>query len=416
MKLEQISRVIKSFKSLSQKQIFKHGLGLSVISAIAIVLNFLSGAVIAAALGPYARGLFQSWRVVTSIFSDISNFALSKFISSKFNVQTSIFKGVRTHLLLAYVLAAALIPLMAKLNFTNTMIFVFFLLIPIGIYTDIYWGLLIRNEKYFVITSWNFLAMAGSSFLTILLFLTQLLTLDNIIISHSIIFGLCLMFGVKNTNFPKGNLSIYKNYKKILPIYFSNIFNTIFLFLDQMIVLYFLNLSDLGIFAMALAVAGASSIITSPVATFSPLIAKKLDNQKYKFIFQILICYLVLLIIVFILCYNFLGIIVIETIGESFSPIVEIVPILFGGKLLQSFVQLLISWSIYRNESKILVTEKVLNAMGLAVACSVFLSSKSLETAAWISVITLSPSCTYFFILFLKEMMGTTTRNKSDRQ
>lgn len=414
MQFEQISKVTESIKSLSQKQIFKHGFRLSVANAISMVLNFFSGALIAATLGPYARGLYQSWKILTSIFSDISNFALSAFISSKFKLQTSTFKGIRTHLLLVYVFAACLIPLMVKLNFTSAMIFVFFLLIPVGIYTDIYWGLLIRNEKYLVVTSWSFLAAGGSSLLTIVLFFTQLLTLDNVIISNSVIFMLCLILGLRNANFPQGSRSIYTNYRKILPIYFSNVFKTIFLFLDQMIVLYFLNLADLGIFAMALAVAGVSSIITSPVATLSPLIAKKRDNQKIKFIFQTLICYLALLLLTVTLCYNFLGTIVIKTIGANFLPIVEIVPILFAGKLLQSFVQFLISWSVYRNESKILMIEKVLNAMGLAVACAVFMSAKSLETAAWISFISLCPSCVYFLMLSFIEMWRPKIRYNKD--
>jgi O-antigen/teichoic acid export membrane protein len=372
-----------------------------------MIFSFLSGAVIAATLGPYARGLYQSWRIFLAIFSDISNFGLGKFISSKFNIESSTFKGVGKHLLLIYLIATALIPLMINLNFTKSMILIFFLLIPVGIFTDIYFGLLIRNEKYSVVALWSLLAMGGSSLLTILLFFIQKLTLDSVIISSSIVFALCLILGLKNIGFPNGNRSIYINYIKIIPIYLSNLFKTFFIFLDQMLVLYFLNLVDLGIFAMAIAVAGISSIITVPVSTISPSIAKKWDNRRIRVLIQILACYVVLILLAILICHNLLGMVILKTIGYQFLPIVEIVPILFAGKLFQSFVQLLISWSIYRNESKILLMEKLLNAVGLLIASTLFFSSKTIEVAAWVSIVTLLPSFTFFFFLYFKETRKT---------
>ena len=403
MKSEEISAQINAIKALSHKHIVRHTFSLVFVNAISMVFNFMSGAVIAATLGPFARGLYQSWRIFISIFSDISNFGLSKFISSKFNIESYTFRGIGKHLLFVYMLASALIPLMLKMDFTRNMIFTLFCLVPVGIFTDIYLGLLVRNEKYFVIALWSLIAMAGSSLLTLMLYFIQKLTLDNIIFANMIIVAFALTLGLQNVKFPDGVQSIYVNYRIIIPVYLSNLLKTLFLFLDQMLVLYILNLSDLGIFAMALAVAGLSSIITGPIATLSPSIARKRDSQKIRFLSRVLLFYSTLIILATILCNNFLGLIVFKTIGRDFLPIVELVPILFAGKLFQSFVQLLVSWSMYRNESKILVTEKILNALGLIIAATVFLSLKSIESAAWISIIALIPSFIFFFIVFLRE-------------
>lgn len=394
------------FERLSKRVLVKGGLALFLVNVSSSILSFLSGAVIALALGPYERGIYQAWRIFTSIFSDISNFGLAKFISSKFKIESTSFHGLLRHILLNYLLITALLPLMIQLHFSTQIIIICYLLVPVGIATDIYTGLLTRNELYSLIARWNFLVMVGGPILTILLYSVKRLTLESAVLSSSILASLAIVIGIKNVKLPRGNKSIYLNYKLILPIYLSNILRTFFLFLDQILVLYFLNLTELGIYAMGLAVAGVTTIITNPLYLLSPSIAKRKSLKKIVLVSQLFAAYLFMTLLSILFCQNFLATIIVHTIGINFLPIVEIVPILFAGKLLQSFVQFLISWSIYENESKVLIIEKVLQVLGFFISGVVFFSSKTIESAAWIPVISLMPSLIFFLMININQVIS----------
>ena len=88
------------YKLINKYQLTKHGIALMLVNLISTSLGFLSGTIIAAILGPYARGVYQAWRIFGAIFSDIANFGLSKFIASKFNIESTSFKGIFRHITL----------------------------------------------------------------------------------------------------------------------------------------------------------------------------------------------------------------------------------------------------------------------------------------------------------------------------
>jgi O-antigen/teichoic acid export membrane protein len=392
------------YKLINKYQLTKHGIALMLVNLISTSLGFLSGTIIAAILGPYARGVYQAWRIFGAIFSDIANFGLSKFIASKFNIESTSFKGIFRHITLVYLFVSALIPLMLYLNFSITLIFLFYMLIPIGIFSDIYIGLLTRHGKYRIIAFWNLFAWAGGAMATILLFLIDMLTLESAIIANSSMAALAIFFGKKNIDFPNGTTSIYSLYRRILPIYFSNVFRVVFLFLDQILVMLFLNLENLGIYSMALAVAGITTIATSSLNSIAPSIAKQKRLKKMKSLIQLFVIYSIIAILAVFFCRYFLPNIVAKTIGDVFYPIISIVPIMIIGNLLQSFVQFQISWSIYENDNKILIIEKCVHTVGLVLSGLIFYHLRTIQAAAWMSILVYVPTFLFFAILNLKDL------------
>jgi len=392
------------YKLINKYQLTKHGIVLIFVNLISTSLGFLSGAIIAAFLGPYARGVYQAWRIFSNVFYDITNFGLSKFIASKFNIESTSFKGIFRHITIVYLFVFALIPLMLYLNFSITLISLFYILVPIGIFSDIYIGLLTRHGNYNIIALWNLISWAGGSIATILLFLIDKLSLESAIIANSSMAVLAFFFGKKNIDFPNGTISIYSHYRRILPIYFSNVFRTVFLFLDQVLVMLFLDLENLGIYSMALAVAGITTIATSSLNSIAPSIAKQKQHKKMKSHLQLFLIYLVIAILAVFFCRYFLPTIVAKTIGEVFLPIVSIVPIIIVGNLLQSFVQFQISWSIYENDDKVLIIEKAVHAVSLVLAGLVFYHLRSIQSAAWMIVFAHIPSFLFFAILNLMNL------------
>lgn len=391
------------FKFLVNKQVSRHGLILIVVNASSTIMGFLSGAAIAAVIGPYGRGIYQEWRIFTSIFSDISSFGLGKFITSKFDIEATSFKGIRKHILLLFLFATALIPLMVHMHFTTSMILIFYLLVPIGVLFDVCNGLLIRNEKYTVVALLSLFVMSGGSLVTIVFFLVQKLTVDNVIIASSILSLLALLLGFRYIKVPKGSKSIYSNYKKIIPIYISNVSRTLFLYVDQILVLFILTVADLGIFAMAKAVASISIIATNPIYTLSTSIARRMQHKRVKVFLYLFAIYATLSILAILFCHYFLSEIVTKTIGNAFLPIVPIVPVLFLGNILFSFIQFFVSWSMYENQGKIILVEKCMHALGLFLSGAFVLFTKTIESVAWMSITTYIPSSIFFIILFLKQ-------------
>ncbi len=386
-----MTRNSKLFK-LSKTQ--KNSLHLIWVNLASTFLNFFSGAIIAAALGPFARGIFQSWRILTSITSDLGNFGLGRFISSRFELEGASFRGLYKHVFIVFSLSMSLIPFMLHLKFSTIMIVVYFVLVPVGIFTEIYTGILVRNGNYKIVALWSFLVVAGGSFLTIIYFGLGILTLNLLIASSGFLIVIGLSFGIKNVRFPRGTQSIYSHYRQIIPIYLSNVLKTIFLYLDQILVISFLEVTDLGIYAMAIAAANVSAIFTNYINTVIPSVAKR-EYIKQKFLAWLLLGYVMASICAYLFSSLFLETLVLKTIGESFLPIVGIVPILFLGNLLRSYVQVLISWSMYEINGKQLLTEKVLNAVGVVFSALFFIDHRSIESAAAMTVITFVPSLCY---------------------
>jgi len=391
-------------KLINKYQLTKHGIVLMFVNLISTSLGFLSGSIIAAVLGPYARGVYQAWRIFSNVLSEISNFGLTKFIASKFNIESTSFKGIFRHITIVYLFVSALIPLMLYLDFSITLICLVYTLVPIGIFSDIYIGLLTRHGNYSIIALWNLIAWAGGSIAVILLFLIDKLSLESAIIANSLMAALAFFFGKKNINFPNGTSSIYSHYRRILPIYFSNVLRVVFLFLDQILVMLFLDLENLGIYSMALAVAGITTIATSTLNSVAPSIAKQKRHKKVRSLLQLFVIYSVIALLAVFFCRYFLATIVSKTIGDVFLPIISIVPIMIIGNLLQSFVQFQVSWSIYENDDRILIVEKCVHTVGLVLAGLVFYHLRTIQSAAWMLVFTYTPTFLFFVILNLKNL------------
>lgn len=160
---------MRANRHTSRYRLQKHGLIMLFVNITSTFLGIMSGLLIAATLGPFSRGVYQAWRILGAICSDIANFGLGKFIASKFNIESNSFKEIFHHIPIVFVFYTALIPLMLNLNFSIYLISLFYLLIPIGILTDLYLGLLTRSDKFKIISLWDLLVWAGGSIETRLL-------------------------------------------------------------------------------------------------------------------------------------------------------------------------------------------------------------------------------------------------------
>lgn len=228
------------------------------------------------------------------------------------------------------------------------------------------------------------------------------LTFKSIIFSNSITVALAVFISKKNVHFPIGSISIYSHHRSIMPIYFSNILRAIFLYFDQVLVLLFLKIKNLGIYSKAIAIAGFSVVFTSALNSLVPSIAQQEKIDKRKFLFQLFCIYFIVVLMGSFLSHYFLPSIIDNTISRSFYPIISIIPILIFGNFLQSFVQVQISWSIFENKSKILVIEKCMHLVGLILSGIFLYQFRSLQAVVCMTIISYIPSLLFFTIKNLK--------------
>ena len=377
------------------KTLIKAGITLSVHSSFSTVLGFLSGMIIAAAFGPYQRGVYQAWRTFNNLISDFTNLGLGRFLSSRISIQNLNLRGIKWHMGTGFLIGIILVPVMIHLNFPSWIIILTIIQIPVGIWIDIYMGLLIRHERYLQIARWGVISVAGPSVFTIALFFLQLLNLVTVITATILCSAIGLLYGHNFTKIPNGVESIYSKFRLFIPIYFSNILRSIFLFLDQLLVLLFINLNQLGIFSVALSVTSISTIITSSLNNLVPSIAKRGDKHLKSFFSKTLIGYISLAIAGTIFSISILPWVITNTIGVEYLGSAKLVPLLLAGGLVQSGVQLMSTFSSFMNDSRTLLVEKAIHITSTIIAILVFLSIRNIAAAASFQLITSLPSLAF---------------------
>lgn len=367
--------------------------GLSVSSAIATFLNFFSGLIIASALGPTGRGTYQLVKNYQSLVPSFLNLSLGSIYTSQIeDVKLGLAK-YKYHLIISWIIATVVIirvPLYESIpNSSKVLLAVSF---PAFFVSNLTTSIFLRRKNITNYVKYYWVTNVGSPVLIILLMLVGCPTFFNLVLALTIpnVVNFIWSSGYLRSN-KDYQVSIYKQKKSIATVHFSSFSRVLITLSDQIVIVTFAGINNLGIYMVAFAFGSIFSIFTGPAISLVPVWSREpgaIEKRKRQYFMFIGIATITAITIgpkaidIFVSFFK---------LGE-FEEISRIYPIIALGILTSALNEFLLAQAIYRGKNNLLIFEKIIHVSAIALFVALMRNEESLLHQSFFILTTSFPS------------------------